>query len=117
MGVGYYATQSELGEFVDRIGDDEARQLARSLSREYTASQGWETADRPLSEAGYVYDGVSGQERHKEGEEESPGTLPQGPGVVVIADADGRVVRDNTSRLQLGPTPPNWTGAGRRSST
>ena len=102
VGVGYYATQSELGEFVDRIGDDEARQLARSLSREYTASQGWETADRPLSEAGYVYDGVSGQERHKEGEGESRELFHRDPVWVVIADADGRVVRDNTSRLPPG---------------
>ena len=29
VGVGYYATQSRLGVFVDEIGDDEASQLAR----------------------------------------------------------------------------------------
>ena len=34
VGVGYYATQSRLGVFVNQIGDDEASQLARSLSRE-----------------------------------------------------------------------------------
>ena len=58
VSVGYYATQSRLGVFVDEIGDDEASRLARSLSREYTAAGGWETVDRPLSEAGYIYDGV-----------------------------------------------------------
>ena len=118
VGVGYYATQSELGEFVDRIGDDEARQLARSLSREYTASQGWETADRPLSEAGYVYDGVSGAGAAQGGGGKIPGTFPQGPGV-------GRHSRrrwtggegQHVQTPARGPTPPNWTGAGRRSST
>ena len=38
VGVGYYATQARLGVFVDRIGGDEAVQLARNLSREYTAA-------------------------------------------------------------------------------
>ena len=33
VGVGYYATQSRLGVFVDEIGDDEASRLAQSLSR------------------------------------------------------------------------------------
>ena len=40
VGVGYYATQARLGVFVDQIGDDEASQLARNLSREYTAAGG-----------------------------------------------------------------------------
>ena len=58
IGVGYYATQTRLGVFVDRIGQDEAAQLARSLSREYTDASGWSTVDRALSQAGYVYPGV-----------------------------------------------------------
>ena len=41
VGVGYYTTQARLGVFVDQIGDDEAIQLARNLSREYTAAGGW----------------------------------------------------------------------------
>ncbi len=56
VGVGYFATQSRLDVLVDRVGDDEASQLARSLSREYTAAGGWGTVDRPLSQAGYLYD-------------------------------------------------------------
>ena len=59
VSVGYYATQSRLGVFVDEIGYDEASRLAQNLSREYTAASGWETVDRPLSEAGYIYDGSS----------------------------------------------------------
>ena len=43
VGVGYYATQSRLGVFVDEIGGDEASRLAQSLSREYTAAGGWDT--------------------------------------------------------------------------
>ena len=34
IGVGYFTTQYRLGVFVDGIGDDEARRLARRLSRE-----------------------------------------------------------------------------------
>ena len=33
VGVGYYATQSRLGVFVDEISNDEASRLAQSLSR------------------------------------------------------------------------------------
>ena len=58
VGVGYYATQARLGVFVEQVGGDEANQLARSLSREYTASGGWATVDRTLAESGYVYDGA-----------------------------------------------------------
>ena len=63
VGVGYYTTQYRLGVFVDEIGGDEASQLAQNLSREYTEAGGWETVDRPLSEAGYIYDGVPRRER------------------------------------------------------
>ena len=78
VGVGYYATQSRLGVFVDEIGGDEASQLAQNLSREYTAAGGWETVDRPLSEAGYIYDGVPRRERSEESEEESFELFHQG---------------------------------------
>ena len=66
VGVGYYATQSRLGVFVDRIGGDEAKQLARNLSREFTAAGGWGTADRALSQAGYAYGEVSERQGHAE---------------------------------------------------
>ena len=63
VGVGYYATQSRLGVFVDRIGGDEAVQLARNLSREYTDVGDWGTVDRTLAQAGYAYTGAVGRER------------------------------------------------------
>ena len=110
IGVGYYATQSRLGVFVDEIGDDEASRLARNLSREYTAAGGWETVDRPLSEAGYIYHGVPQRERHEEGEGESPELFHQDPVRVVIAGIDGRVVRDNLFELAPGTDAPDLDG-------
>ena len=110
VAVGYYATQSRLGEFVDRIGDDQAAQLARTLSREYTAG-GWGTVDRALSEAGYVYEGGRERENHSEGEEGSQSDLFHQDQVrVVITDLDGVVVRDNLSELSAGTAAPGLEG-------
>ena len=69
VGVGYYTTQSRLGMFVNQIGDDEASRLAQNLSREYTTAGGWETVDRPLSEAGYIYDDALQREGSEDSEE------------------------------------------------
>ena len=110
VGVGYYATQFRLGVFVDEIGDDEANQLAQNLSREYTAAGGWETVDRPLSEAGYIYDGVPQRERHEESEGESFDLFHKDPIRVVIAGVDGRVVKDNLSELSPGTNAPDLDG-------
>ena len=110
VGVGYYATQSRLGVFVDEIGDDEASRLARNLSREYTASGGWGTVDRPLSEAGYIYEGVLERERHEESEGESFELFHKDPIRVVIVGVDGRVVKDNLSELLSGTAAPDLGG-------
>ena len=110
VGVSYFTTQSRLGMFVGQIGDDEARQLARNLSREYTATGGWETVDRPLSEAGYIYDGVPHRERPEESEGATFEFFHKDPVRVVIANADGRVVKDNLSELLPGTTAPNLNG-------
>jgi len=108
VGVGYYATQSRLGVFVDRIGADEATQLARNLSREYTAAGGWDTADRVLSEAGYIYTGI--REREEHGQEESTELFHQDQVRVVIVGGDGRVVKDNLSDLLPGAAAPALSG-------
>ena len=110
VGVGYYATQSSLGVFVNEIGDDEASRLAQNLSREYTAAGGWETVDRPLSEAGYIYDGVLREERHEESEGESVELFHKDPVRVVVTSVDGRVVKDNLSYLLPGTTAPDLDG-------
>ena len=110
VGVGYYATQSRLGVFVDKIGDDEAIRLAQNLSREYTAAGGWAMVDRPLSEGGYIYDGVPQRERHEESEGESLELFHKDPVRVVIAGVDGRVVKDNLSELSPGTMAPDLDG-------
>ncbi|MCY4576360.1 MAG: ATP-binding protein [Chloroflexi bacterium] len=99
VAVGYYATQARLGVFVDRIGTEEAAQLARDISREYTAAGGWATVDRALSEAGYIYDSPREGENHREGEEGSSELFHQDQVRVVITGLDGRVVMDNLSVL------------------
>ena len=109
-GVGYYATQSRLGVFVDEIGDEQASRLARNLSREYTSAGGWETVDRPLSEAGYVSGEIPQRERHEEDEGESRELFHRDPVWVVIAGVDGVVVIDNLSRLQPGAAAPDLDG-------
>ena len=110
VAVGYYATQHRLGTFVDEIGDDQASRLARNLSREYTSAGGWETVDRPLSEAGYVYDGVPREEHAEEGEGESSELFHRDPVRVVIVNVDGRVVMDNLSKLPPGAVAPDLDG-------
>ncbi len=110
VSVGYYATQSRLGVLVDQIGDDAAVQLARNLSREYTAAGGWGTVDRPLSEAGYSYDGVRERERHEESEGESSELFHRDPIRVVIVGSDGRVVKDNLSDLLPGTAATDLDG-------
>ena len=115
VGVGYYATQSRLGVFVDRIGGDEASQLARSLSREYTAAGGWETMDTSLVQAGYIYDEVSHPEgsqegNFREGNEETAESLHHDRVRVVITDVDARVVKDNLAELSSGTAAPDLDG-------
>ncbi len=110
VGVGYYTTQSRLGVFVSEIGDDEASRLAQNLSREYTTAGGWETVDRPLSEAGYIYADALQKERSEESEGESAEFFHKDPIRVVIVGVDGRVVKDNLSELPFGTIAPDLDG-------
>ncbi len=110
VGVGYYATQSRLGVFVNEIGGDEASRLAKSLSREYTASGGWETVDSPLAEAGYLYGGGAQRERSEGTEEVHSELLHEDRVRVVIVATDGRVVMDNLSELSPGTVAADLTG-------
>ncbi len=112
IGVGYYATQARLGVFVERIGRDEAAQLARSLSLEYTNAGGWGTQDQALSHAGYIYGGRSPGERSEEGEREHLEGFHHDPVRVVIVDAGGRVVQDNFSELPPGTSAADLSGHG-----
>ena len=110
VGVGYYTTQSRLGMFVNQIGDDEASRLAQNLSREYTTAGGWETVDRLLSEAGYIYDDALQREGSEDSEGESFEFFHKDPIRVVIVGVDGRVVKDNLSELPFGTIAPDLDG-------
>ena len=110
VGVGYYATQQRLGVFIEQIGDDEANQLARNLSREYTSAGGWGTVDAPLYKAGYVYDEVSREEHAEEGEGEFSEFFHNDPVRVIITGVDGRVVKDNLSKLEPRANAPSLDG-------
>ena len=110
VGIAYYTTQARLDVFVDRIGRDEASLLARNLSREYTAAGGWETVERPLSEAGYIIEGTLPSEEPEHGAHESAESFHHDPVRVVITDANGQVVKDNLSELSPGTIAPNLAG-------
>ena len=108
VAVGYFTTQSRLGVFVDQLGEEETIQLARNLSREYTATGGWDTVDRVLSEAGYSQSQRAG--RSGEDEEQHIEALHEDPVRVVITGIDGRVVRDNFLELAPGTPAPDLRG-------
>ncbi len=110
VAVGYYATQYRLGIFVDQITSDEASNLARDLSREYTAAGGWETVDVTLSKAGFIYDGTPEREHGEQGEGESSEFFHRDPIRIVIVGVDRRVVKDNLSHLSTGITAPDLDG-------
>ena len=90
--------------------------MARSLSREYTTAGGWQTVDRTLSEAGYIYEAELPRERSEEHEEESFELFHRDPIRVVIVGVDGRVVTDNASELYRAQWLPSWTGVARQFS-
>ena len=108
--VGYFTTQARLGVFVEDLGDSQASRLAQNLSREYTSAGGWQTVDRPLSEAGYIVD--SGPRGERSGEHAGEG-LEAGNGDslrVVVVGLDGQVVTDTTAELSPGTTAPDLGG-------
>ena len=110
VGVGYYATQARLGVFVNEVGNERAKQLARNLSREYTDAGGWATVDTPLAEAGYAYEGSQRQQgsEAREGEHAEGGQHDLVR--VVITDVDGLVVKDNLGQLAPNTTAPPLEG-------
>ncbi|MDE2893727.1 MAG: ATP-binding protein [Chloroflexota bacterium] len=108
--VAYFATESRLGVFVDRIGDDEASRLAQSLGRAYTEAGGWQSAVAVLAEAGYTYEEIAQREQSQRGEENHVELFHQDPIRVVIVDPDGRVVLDNFDELPPGSSASSLDG-------
>ena len=110
VSVGYYATQSRLGTFVERIGGDAAQQLALNLGQEYAAAGGWATVDQALTRAGYTYDGAPRGESSETDAGEHAEGFHHDRVRVVVAGVDGRVVRDNLSQLSPGTAVPSLDG-------
>ena len=84
--------------------------MAQNLSREYTAAGGWETVGTPLSEAGYVYEGVAERERSEENGTETVEFIHEDSIRVVVTDIYGRVVKDNITELSSGTEAPDLEG-------
>lgn len=110
VAVGYVTTQARLGAFVEELGDSQANRLAQNLSRAYTTAGGWQTVDRPLSEAGYIVD--SGRRGERSGEHAGEGSESSDDDSlrVVVVGVDGRVVTDNAGELSAGATAPELDG-------
>ena len=111
VGVGYYVTQGQMTGFVEQLIVIQAGNLARSLSRAYSASGGWARVDRVLADAGYRYD--EGEEEHEgrgEREERGSETFHVERVRIVVVGGDGMVVRDNLSRLRPGSPAPKLGG-------
>lgn len=108
--VGYVTTQARLSAFVEELGDSQASRLAQNLSREYSTAGGWQTVDRPLSEAGYIVDSGSRRERSGEHGGEGAESGDDDSLRVVVVGLDGRVVTDNAGELSPGATAPELAG-------
>ncbi len=108
--VAYLATESRLGVFVDRIGEDEASRLGERLGEAYTEAGGWQSADAVLAEAGYSYGGAARRDQSERGEENHVELLHQDPIRVVIVDVDGQVVLDNFDELPPGSSASSLDG-------
>ena len=109
LAASYYTIQRQFDAFVSGLGRAEAINLARQLSRAYTAAKGWSAIDTALSASGYLYEA---QTEHQEGHENrAEGESDEGFHIdkirVVIVDLAGRSIRDNFSELETG----DMTGA------
>lgn len=104
LAASYYTIQRQFDAFVAGLGRTEASNLARQLSRAYSASEGWDNVDTALSASGYLYEA---QSEHREGHEDSAeGESEEDFHIdrvrVVIVDLAGRSIRDNFSELETG---------------
>ena len=110
VAVEYYVAQSLMDAFVARLIDVEADGVARSLSRAYRASGGWETVDWVLDDAGYLYGEEEEHERSGEREEHGSETFHVERVRIVVVDGAGLVIRDNLSLLRSGTPAPELGG-------
>ena len=111
LAASYYTIQRRFDAFVSGLGRTEASNLARQLSRSYTAAKGWNTVDTALSAAGYLYEA---QTEHLEGHEDSAEGFHIDRVRVVILDLAGRSIRENFSELETGEVAPALSGQRRQ---
>lgn len=111
MTTSYYTIQRQFDAFVSGLGHAEASRLARQLSRAYTAAKGWDTVDMVLSASGFQYE-FDTEHADMHGDENDEGFhIDQIR--VVIADLDGRIIRDNFADLEIGDMSPTLSGQRR----
>ena len=115
LSASYYVTQRQFDAFVSELGRIEASDLARQLSRAYTAAQGWQAVDEALSASGYLYEDEIEHNEGPEGGADAEGD--EGFHIdrlrVVIVDLAGRSIRDNFSELKAGEMTRALTGQRR----
>ena len=104
LAASYYTIQRQFDAFVSGLGRIEASNLARQLSRAYTAAKGWDTIDMALSTSGYLYEyQTEHRERHENSaDDESDEGFHIDRLRVVIVDLAGRSIRDNFSEVEMG---------------
>ena len=111
VGVGYYATRSQVDGFVKQLTAVEAGNVARNLSRAYRSSGGWAEVDRVLAGAGFREGGENGgHDRRGNHEERGSETFHVERVRVVVVDGAGVVIHDNLSRLAPGTPAPDLGG-------
>lgn len=110
IGVGYWTTQRRLAEFTAEIGAEEAQFLSQFLSKEYTTSGGWDSLERALFDAGYLFDeALLIEELQLSAEEASQIYFPQ-PSRVVVVDITDQVLIDSFGHLSAGAQPVALNG-------
>ncbi len=118
LGASYYVAQRQFNAFVSGLGRTEASDLARQLSRAYTAAKGWGTVDAALSASGYLdYPYVDSSEHIEGTEDGADSDSDEGFHIdrlrVVIVDLAGRSIRDNYSELDTGELTQALSGTRR----
>ncbi len=115
LAASYYVTQRQLDAFVSELSQREASELARQLSRAYTAAKGWHSVDAALSASGYLYEDDTEHTEGAEGSADAEGD--EGFHIdrlrVVIVDLAGRSIRDNFAELEAGEMTRALTGQRR----
>ena len=116
LAASHYTIQRQLDAFVGGLGRTEASNLARQLSRAYTAAKGWGAVDTVLLASGLLYENRT---EHQEGHERGAGReSDEGFHIdnirVVIVDRDRARLSATTSlTLETGATTQELPGQRR----